>query len=438
MAFINYSTNEINFKIVYWGPMTSGKTTCLEYLLKKIKPNNRSKMVKLQNVTGRTLFFDFFSFVTDRVHDYRIRIHLYGTPGKIFWSKSRALILKGVDGIIFVADCDPLRFDANIESLYELREHLNSKKKLSGDIKCLVQLNKSDLCNIRDKQDLIKIFKSLDAPIIETQASEGTNVIKALKFLLKSIISNFQNNNTISGAIITKNYVFNHNLKNLELVKGTHLKERSNEDETIREEKLILENQAEMGYGVSNNDNVTLKTARNLFFKWPTEIIIFIASSNTLKEERERIELELSRKNDMLFSKGVYLKLHIWEKLSSSFSSLSKQNELNDAVIESDIFICLIFDQVGKFTFEEYKVAYFNFLKKRKPRKIYVFFKNKPIKPEHISEEFLSVLKFKAWIRDSGQFYSNYNNLEDLILQINKNIENDIPKILKSKKHSFK
>jgi internalin A len=155
-------------------------------------------------------------------------------------------------------------------------------------------------------------------------------------------------------------------------------------------------------------------------------INLFLASSAILKAEREIVELELSRMNTVLMPRGFYLELKIWEKESTAFSIKRKQDEFNDMVVNSDMFICLIYDRVGSFTLEEFNAAYQSFLKNKKPWKIYVYFKNVPIEPTKITKEFQQVLELKEQLKKYEQFHSEYYSLEDLVLKIIKNIEIDI------------
>jgi small GTP-binding protein len=160
-------------------------------------------------------------------------------------------------------------------------------------------------------------------------------------------------------------------------------------------------------------------------------INVFLASSGNLKQERERVELELSRRNSLLISQNIYLDLKIWEKAPSDFSITRKQDDFNKLVLESDIFICLIFDRVGEFTKEEVLTAYKGFMKNKRPKKIYVYFKNAPIETGEISKDFQTVIDFKNDIKKLEQFYSTYKNQDDLILQINKNLEMDLKELKK-------
>ncbi|WP_420552611.1 hypothetical protein [Tenacibaculum aiptasiae] len=157
----------------------------------------------------------------------------------------------------------------------------------------------------------------------------------------------------------------------------------------------------------------------------------FIASAGSLKEERESIETYLSRKNDSLVDKGIYLEVVIWEKLSSSFSSERKQNEFNKALLESDVLICLAFDRVGPFTYEEFDNAVKSFNKGGNPKKIYMYFKNGTLKASEITAEFQSVLSLKEEIKKYEQVYNEYENVAELLLDIEKNFTLDLAELVK-------
>ena len=116
MTFINYASREINCKIVYYGPGLCGKTTNLQYIYDKTNPDAKGKMISLATETDRTLFFDFLPLALGEIRGFKTRFHLYTVPGQVFYDASRKLILKGVDGVIFVADCQVERMEANVES----------------------------------------------------------------------------------------------------------------------------------------------------------------------------------------------------------------------------------------------------------------------------------------------------------------------------------
>ena len=124
MSFINYAAREINVKIVFYGPGLGGKTTNLQYIFERSSPQQKGKLISLATETDRTLFFDFLPLDLGSVRGFKTRFHLYTVPGQVFYDASRKLILKGVDGVIFVADSQEARMDANVESLRNLDENL--------------------------------------------------------------------------------------------------------------------------------------------------------------------------------------------------------------------------------------------------------------------------------------------------------------------------
>ncbi len=193
MSFLNYSTREINFKIVYYGPGLSGKTTNIKYIYEKIKKDNKGKLVSLATETERTLFFDFFPLDLGTIKDYKVRFHLYTVPGQIYYSASRKLILKGVDGLVFVADSQTERFEANLESLQDMLENLRDYKIEFATIPYVLQLNKRDLPNITPASELIGALRKKDEPVLEAVANRGDGVVETLKGISKLIMAEVKN-----------------------------------------------------------------------------------------------------------------------------------------------------------------------------------------------------------------------------------------------------
>ncbi len=193
MSFLNYSTREINFKIVYYGPGLSGKTTNIKYIYEKVKNDNKGKLVSLATETERTLFFDFFPLDLGTIKDYKVRFHLYTVPGQIYYSASRKLILKGVDGLVFVADSQIERFEANIESMEDMLENLNDYKLDFTTIPYILQLNKRDLPNVTPANELIAALRKKNEPVIEGVASRGDGVVETLKAISKLIMIEVKN-----------------------------------------------------------------------------------------------------------------------------------------------------------------------------------------------------------------------------------------------------
>src|SRR3972149_2196615 len=148
MSFINYSAREINCKIVYYGPGLCGKTTNLNYIYRRSRPDSRGKMISLATETERTLFFDFLPLALGEIKGFKTRFHLYTVPGQIFYDASRKLILKGVDGIVFVADSQIEGMDAIIERFENMKINLKDKVDDLSNIPYVIPYDKTDLPNV--------------------------------------------------------------------------------------------------------------------------------------------------------------------------------------------------------------------------------------------------------------------------------------------------
>ncbi|HLP47472.1 MAG TPA: GTPase domain-containing protein [Candidatus Deferrimicrobium sp.] len=188
MSFLNYSTREINFKIVYYGPGLSGKTTNIKTIYNKVKNDNKGKLVSLATETERTLFFDFFPLDLGTVKGYKVKFHLYTVPGQIYYSSSRKLIMKGVDGVVFVADSQRERFEANLESLNDMLQNLKDYNIEFDTLPYVLQLNKRDLPNITPANELISALRRREEPVIEAMALVGDGVVETLKAISKLIM----------------------------------------------------------------------------------------------------------------------------------------------------------------------------------------------------------------------------------------------------------
>lgn len=189
MTFINYASREINCKIVYYGPGLCGKTTNLQYIFDSTAPQARGKLISLATETDRTLFFDFMPLELGTVRGFKTRFHLYTVPGQVFYDASRKLILKGVDGVVFVADSQEERMDANIESLYNLEENLRSQGYDPTKIPYVLQLNKRDLPNVLRVEELTAELRRNGEPVIEAVASSGPGVFDTLKAVAKQVLT---------------------------------------------------------------------------------------------------------------------------------------------------------------------------------------------------------------------------------------------------------
>ena len=154
MSFINYSSREINCKIVYYGPGLCGKTTNLQYVYAKTNPEAKGKMISLATETERTLFFDFLPVDLGTIRGFKTRFHLYTVPGQVYYNASRKLILKGVDGIVFVADSQMERMEANVESMQNLYDNMAEYGYDLTKMPFVIQYNKRDLPNAAPVKDL--------------------------------------------------------------------------------------------------------------------------------------------------------------------------------------------------------------------------------------------------------------------------------------------
>nr|ADI21628.1 GTPase SAR1 and related small G proteins [uncultured myxobacterium HF0130_06F04] len=188
MSFINYSAKEINCKIVYYGPGLCGKTTNLQYIYNRTNPSARGKMISLATETERTLFFDFLPLALGEIRGFKTRFHLYTTPGQVFYDASRKLILKGVDGVVFVVDSQVDRVEANLESLDNLEDNLREQGYDLDTIPFAIQYNKRDLPNIASMDDLRAMFNAKGVPDFEACAPKGEGVFDTLKAIAKQVL----------------------------------------------------------------------------------------------------------------------------------------------------------------------------------------------------------------------------------------------------------
>jgi signal recognition particle receptor subunit beta len=189
MTFINYASREINCKIVYYGPGLCGKTTNLQHIFESTAPQSRGKLISLATETDRTLFFDFMPLELGTVRGFKTRFHLYTVPGQVFYDASRKLILKGVDGVVFVADSQEERMDANIESLYNLEENLQAQGFELMKLPYVLQLNKRDLPNVIPVDELAAELRRKEEPVVEAVASSGAGVFDTLKRVAKQVLT---------------------------------------------------------------------------------------------------------------------------------------------------------------------------------------------------------------------------------------------------------
>ncbi|WP_306590387.1 ATP/GTP-binding protein [Geothrix sp. 21YS21S-4] len=192
MTFINYASREINCKIVYYGPGLCGKTTNIQWIYEQAHPDKKGKLVSLATETDRTLFFDFLPLDMGMVKGFKVRFHLYTVPGQVFYDASRKLILRGCDGIIFVADSQRARMEANIESIANLATNLKENGFDIRSIPYVLQLNKRDMPSAASVPEMERLLRFRGEPMIEAVANHGTGVIETLKAAARQILMELQ------------------------------------------------------------------------------------------------------------------------------------------------------------------------------------------------------------------------------------------------------
>ena len=189
MTFINYAAREINCKIVYYGPGLCGKTTNLQYIYDRTNPSAKGKLISLATETDRTLFFDFMPMELGTIAGQKVRVQLYTVPGQVFYDASRKLILRGVDGIVFVADSQEERMDANVEALDNLMANLKEHGYDFNKIPYVLQLNKRDLPNVLPIDKLSRELRRKNEPVIEAVAFQGVGVFDTLKEIARQVLT---------------------------------------------------------------------------------------------------------------------------------------------------------------------------------------------------------------------------------------------------------
>lgn len=189
MSFINYNAKEIHCKVVYYGPSLGGKTTNLQWVYQKTMSGERSDLFSIPGDAERTLFFDFLPLNVGEIQGYKTRLHLYTVPGQVVYDASRKLILKGLDGLVFVADSQEERMEENIQALKNLERNLNQQGYDINEVPLVFQYNKRDLPNAVPLDEIKTALNKYNSPDFEGTASEGRGVFESLKTVSKSIIN---------------------------------------------------------------------------------------------------------------------------------------------------------------------------------------------------------------------------------------------------------
>lgn len=208
MALVNHTTREINAKIVYYGPGLSGKTTNIHFIYHRISPNQRGKLISLATETDRTLFFDFLPVELGSIKGYRVRFHLYTVPGQVFYNATRKLVLKGADGVIFVADSQRAMIDANLESISNLHDNFADMGIDLSDFPTVIQYNKRDLHDVMTLDELNEQLNPRGLPFYEAVAMNGDGVLKTFAAISKLVLQDMQKHperhNFSVGDIVAK------------------------------------------------------------------------------------------------------------------------------------------------------------------------------------------------------------------------------------------
>ncbi|HMW34379.1 GTPase domain-containing protein [bacterium] len=190
--FINWALQEINLKIVYYGPGMSGKTTNLEYIHSKMDPSLAGELVSLKTKEDRTIFFDFLQLEVGRIKGKKPKFNLYTVPGQVYYASSRKVILNGVDGIVFVADSQKHRMDGNIETLLDLENNLREDGHSLDSFPWVIQYNKRDLPDVDTVENLQKRLNYFNVPYYEAVGIKGVGVFDTLKAIINKVIANVQ------------------------------------------------------------------------------------------------------------------------------------------------------------------------------------------------------------------------------------------------------
>jgi len=192
MTFINYAAREINCKIVYYGPGLGGKTTNLQHVYEKTSPGARGRLISLATDTDRTLFFDFLPLEVGEIRGFKARFHLYTVPGQVFYDASRKLILRGVDGVIFVADSQESRMEANAESIRNLDKNLKEQGYNIATIPYVLQFNKRDLPTAVTVDEMYRRLNIKGEPTFEAVATTGRGVFDTLKASARLVLTDLR------------------------------------------------------------------------------------------------------------------------------------------------------------------------------------------------------------------------------------------------------
>lgn len=192
MALLNHAKREVNAKIVYYGPGLCGKTTNIQFVHQKLRPESRGKLLSLATETDRTLFFDFLPVDLGEIKGFKTRFHLYTVPGQVFYNSTRKMVLKGADGVVFVADSQRSMLDANLESLQNLRDNLAEQGQRLENLPLVIQYNKRDLPDVLPVEELDRVLNPRRVPTFTASALHGEGVVQTLTSISKMVLHKLQ------------------------------------------------------------------------------------------------------------------------------------------------------------------------------------------------------------------------------------------------------
>jgi small GTP-binding protein len=234
MALLNSNKKEINAKIVYYGPGLSGKTTNIQYIYKKLKPEHKGKLMTLATQTDRTLFFDFLPVELGEIKGMKVRFQLYTVPGQVFYNATRRLVLKNVDGVVFVASAEKDKMYDNMESFKNLEENIQHYGRAIADIPLVIQYNKMDLPDVNTVEELQKELNKFNVPYFEGSASTGAGVLQTLTGITKLVVHRLKSQTSIADSDRAQN-------KELKEIQLEHAQETDDKQQEIAEQGKEVE-----------------------------------------------------------------------------------------------------------------------------------------------------------------------------------------------------
>ena len=291
MALLNSNKKEINAKIVYYGPGLSGKTTNIQYIYKKLKPEHKGKLMTLATQTDRTLFFDFLPVELGEIKGMKVRFQLYTVPGQVFYNATRRLVLKNVDGVVFVATAEKDKMFDNLESFKNLEENIQHYGRTLNDIPLVIQYNKMDLPDVNTVEEMQKELNKFKVPYFEGSASTGGGVLQTLTGITKLVVHRLKSQTAIADADKAESK----ELKEIQLERAQEADDRQQQvAEQIKEVEVQKKEQPRVQPQMKTTSQVQAKKLLNVLEVGRPEVL----SNNTViipvvAVDDEKLEYEL-------------------------------------------------------------------------------------------------------------------------------------------------